>query len=116
MNPNASRINSAAQRDDPQNVMSHYRRIVRFRHANQLIAAGAVEWVEMEHPHLFAYRRLDSVTQLTIVANCSSFNVAVPPRLIVNIEGAHTIELDYYVGEPVGPTALLPWRSLVVIE
>ncbi len=57
VNPNASWLNAAAQRDDPDSVLSHYRALVRLRHELPVLVEGRTTLLLPEDPQLWCYTR-----------------------------------------------------------
>ncbi|MGC5165557.1 glycoside hydrolase family 13 protein [Luteimicrobium sp. DT211] len=72
VNPNATWLNADAQRDDPESVLSHYRRLIALRHAEPVVADGDFTMLVPDHPHVYAYARELDGDRLVVVVNVSS--------------------------------------------
>lgn len=115
VNPNADRINAAAQRDDPLSVLAHYRRVIKFRHENDVVASGRVDWLALDHPELFTYLRNNGDVQLLVVANFSSRVIDLPEELVERIRDAQgAVQLDSLGIDGRPGAQLAPWRSFVI--
>ena len=69
INPNHTRINAAAQVDDPNSVFAHYRKLIALRKQYDIIAYGDFAPLDQQHPQVLAYtRRLDG-EQLVVINN-----------------------------------------------
>ncbi|WP_103174334.1 alpha-glucosidase [Paracoccus sp. SY] len=116
VNPNSAEINVAAQRDDPNSVLAHYRHLVALRKQHEVIVQGRfVSWLE-DHPQIWAYTREWDNQRLSVLCNISSepARTEVPPGLASNgtclICTAHPRH-----SVPTGPITLEPWEALVVL-
>ena len=69
VNPNATEINVAEDRADPDSVLAHYRKLIGLRRDHAIIAFGTTEPVLPKDPHIFAYRRVLGSEMLFVVAN-----------------------------------------------
>jgi oligo-1,6-glucosidase len=71
VNPDHVEWNAAAQRDDPQSVLAHYRRLIALRHENPVVALGDFAMLLPDHDDVYAFTRsLDGET-LLVVCNVS---------------------------------------------
>ncbi len=131
VNPNASQINVAAQRDDPDSVLAHYRRLIALRHdegpVGQLVRSGRFRLRWAAHPALWAFtRRLDSGEggELLVMANCSSRPLdvtalaAAPDALdLAAWAGARVVlanlTRDGRPAPAASPEVLRPWEAVV---
>jgi oligo-1,6-glucosidase len=71
LNPNRSWLNVAAQVDDPESVLAHYRRLIRLRHELPVLAEGDFAGLLENDPDLWAYVRVADRQRLLVIANCS---------------------------------------------
>lgn len=68
VNPNHAQINAAAQRDDPDSVLAHYRRLIVLRHEEPAVALGDFAMLLPDDEHVYAFTRtLDGVSLLVLV-------------------------------------------------
>ena len=111
VHPNhAEGVNAAAQREDPDSVLSYYRRLIALRHEEPVVAHGEFAMLLPEDERVYAFtRRLDDV-ELLVLCNVSGDVVEVDlpdvatrtaaPVLIGNVPGS------------TGPV-LEPWEARV---
>jgi len=76
-NPNYSSINVAAELDDPNSILAHYRRLIALRKQLPIIIEGRyVSWLD-EHPEVFAYTRTLGPQSLLVLANFTAREITV---------------------------------------
>jgi len=71
VNPNYTGINAAAQADDPDSVLSYYRRLIALRHDLPVVAAGDFTLLLPGDERIWAFTRRLGTTELLVVANLS---------------------------------------------
>lgn len=71
VNPNRTWLNAAAQADDPQSVLAHYRALIRLRHELAVFAEGDFAALLENDPDLWAYVRVADRQRMLVIANCS---------------------------------------------
>jgi len=77
VNPNASEINTEAERADAGSVFHHYRKLIALRHDLPVVAMGDFTMLLPDDPTVYAFtRHLDGVT-LLVVANFSGADAPV---------------------------------------
>ena len=110
VHPDFRAVNAAAQRDDETSVLAHYRRLIRLRHDEPVVAHGDFTMLLPDSEQVYAFlRRLDDV-ELLVLCNVSGDPVEVDipdiaewtsqPVLIGNVDGS------------TGPV-LQPWEGRV---
>ena len=109
LNDNYRSINLAAQWDEPDSVVSFYRRLIRLRKESAAALYGDFQVVEEAASPLFVYRRETEDEMLTVVANLSSTEHAAPPET-----GRGTLALSNYADGSPNITALRPWELVVL--
>jgi oligo-1,6-glucosidase len=102
-NPNHTEINAAAQREDPDSVFHHYRRLIELRHTEPAVVHGDFTMLMEEDERVYAFLRRHEDTELLVLGNLSGDEVPV------DLTGWEDAEL--LIGEPGG--ALRPWESRV---
>ena len=111
VNPNYTEINAAAQRDDPDSVLAHYKRLIALRHAEPAVAVGDFTMLLPEDRQVYAFTRRLHATELLVLCNVSGSPAAVDlpePARWASAElllGTH--------GTP-GTGTLQPWESRVL--
>jgi len=83
VNPDHRQVNAAAQLDDPDSVLAHYRRLIALRREMDLIVFGSYTPLVPDHPAVFAYRRDLHGEALTVIANWTGEEVSLdlPPGM-----------------------------------
>jgi oligo-1,6-glucosidase len=77
VNPNYTRINVAAEQDDPYSILAHYRRLIALRKELPIIVEGRyTAWLD-DHPDVFAYTRTLGTQSLLVLANFTANEVTV---------------------------------------
>ena len=105
VNPNAARVNAAAQVGDPDSVFEHYRRLIALRHDEPAVAHGDFTMLLPDDPRVYAFtRRLDAV-ELLVLCNVSADPAPVD---LPGWDGAR-----HLIGTG-GTTDLGPWESRVL--
>ncbi len=116
VNPNASRINVAAQ-DDDGSVLAHYRALIRLRHELPVVAHGSFSRVDAGDDAIFAFERVHGADRLLVVANLSSDErtPVVAPAVADRWADARPLlaNLDR-PGEAAPFAPLRPWEAVVV--
>ncbi|WP_460768688.1 glycoside hydrolase family 13 protein [Mariniluteicoccus flavus] len=115
LNPNHTTINAEAARLDPDSVFHHYRRLIALRKENEVVVDGRFALRLADHPHLWVFTRTLGEQTMTVVANCSSGEVAWPAE-VGDLTGRRVlITTEETVGDAfVPPSVLGPWESWVV--
>jgi oligo-1,6-glucosidase len=105
VNPNYAEINVAAQVDDPDSVLSHYRRLIRLRHEDPAVVDGDFTLLSDSHPQIFAFRRRHESGQLVVLSNFSSSEAQLG-ELVGESRG------ELVIGNGSGPV-MAPWEARV---
>lgn len=109
VNPNHATINVAAQRDDPNSVFNHYRRLIGLRHAMPVMVHGRFTMLEPDHERLFAFTRTLDAEKLLVVANFGSDPLGLPDA--IDPTGSALLLGNY---EDEGhPSTLRPWEARI---
>ena len=111
VNPNHTEINAAAQRDDPDSVLAHYKRLIVLRHEEPAVALGDFTMLLPADRQVYAFtRRLES-TELLVLCNVSGS--PAPVELPEPAPWASAELLLGTHGTP-GTGTLRPWESRVL--
>jgi oligo-1,6-glucosidase len=103
VNPNHTEINAEAQRDDPDSVFHHYRRLIELRHSEPAVAHGDFTMLLEDDERIYAFMRRLEDTELLVLGNFCGDEVTV------DLTGWEDAEL--LIGEP--GVALRPWEGRV---
>jgi oligo-1,6-glucosidase len=110
VNPDHGEWNAAAQRDDPESVLAHYRRLIALRHENRVVALGDFAMLLHEHEHVYAFTRTLEDEVLLVVCNVSRTPYALAGLLPQALDG------ELVLGNLVAsdPAVLAPWEARVL--
>jgi oligo-1,6-glucosidase len=103
VNPNHVEINAAAEREDPDSVFHHYRRLIDLRHGEPAVVHGDFTMLLEDDERVYAFTRRWRETELLVLGNFSGDEVPV------DLSGWEDAEL--LIGE--GGRALGPWEGRV---
>jgi oligo-1,6-glucosidase len=113
VHPDAGRVNAAVQRDDPDSVLAHYRRLIALRHTEDAVAHGDFTMLLPDDERVYAFLRRYGGVELLVVANLSSSG-AVPVLLPDWPHWAAEPVLHTNLRETSGAPLLLdPWEARV---
>ena len=74
---NYTEINAADAVADPESVFHHYRKLIAFRHASDIVVHGDFDLLLPDHEQVFAYTRTLGGKRLLVLANCSDGHVTL---------------------------------------
>ncbi len=111
VNPNSSEINVAAQRDDPDSVLAHYRRLIGLRHDEPAVAHGDFTMLLPDDPAVYAFTRGWEGVELLVLCNVSSSPAAVPVDGLASWADAALLLGTHGTA---GTGTLQPWESRVL--
>ena len=69
--PSASRINVAAQVQDPGSILSYYKALIEARHRIPALTDGTFDRIDVGDPALFTYCRRTSCSEVLVMVNLS---------------------------------------------
>jgi oligo-1,6-glucosidase len=114
VNPDHLVVNVAAQRDDPDSVLAHYRRLIALRHTEPVVVHGDFTMLLPQDERVYAFTRSLEGTTLLVLGNFSAEPVPAPvpdaagwarAELLVGRQGAPGTDVD--------PIVLAPWEGRV---
>jgi oligo-1,6-glucosidase len=110
VNPDHVEWNAARQRNDPQSVLAHYRRLIALRHDEPVVALGDFAMLLPDHPEVYAFTRSLDGEALLVVCNLSR---TTQPLAELLPESQHA---DLVLGNLPGadPAVLRPWEARVL--
>ncbi|RVV99962.1 alpha-glucosidase [Mesobaculum littorinae] len=116
INANHASVNVAAQQDDPDSVLSHYRRLVALRKQHPVIVEGRFALCLPDHPAIFAYTRTLGATRLSVAANFTDTaqEVEVPAELAAS--GTTLIATAGPRAALEGRITLVPFEAIAILQ
>lgn len=115
INPNYTRINVQAQRQDPHSIWRHVQRTLALRKDpawRDLFVYGSFQLVEAEHPQLFAYCRRDERREVWVISNFTAQPASIRlPQCSLRCLLANYPDSDPHPGD----NLLRPYESLAVL-
>ena len=109
----AGRVTVAAQKDDPDSVLWHHRRLIALRKDHAVMVSGRYRAFAEDHPQVWLYAREGDGARAVIAANLS----ARPARIEVPREAA--VRGTALIGARAaleGMVELAPWESCVILS
>ncbi|MGP4020644.1 glycoside hydrolase family 13 protein [Saccharopolyspora sp. 5N708] len=115
VNPNFTNINAAAQEEDPNSVLAHYRALIELRKSEPLVTDGTYTLLLPDDNKIFAFTRTSAEQGLLVLANFSSHDINVPDQAIDGWAGARTLLGNYPHTPPDLPQSvhLRPWEAII---
>lgn len=112
VNENYTSINVAAQNEDPNSVLNHFRKMTKLRSQNEVLVYGDYAILQKENPAIYAFTRTLGEAQMLVVLNFSEENASITLEELSRIDESminnySTLSID-------GTTAtLLPYQAVV---
>ena len=108
INPNHVSINVESDRAaGDRSIFEYYRRLIALRHDSEVVALGAFELLEPQHPTLYAFTRTLGDQKLLVVGNFSSEVLEVP----LLMESSSLVIGNYTTTDG---ASLRPWEARVL--
>jgi len=118
VNPNHVDINVAAQVDDPDSVLAHFRAVIELRHSDPVVAHGDFTMLLADDPTVYAFTRSLAGRTLLVVGNFSATRVRAPvpdesewarAELVLGNYPAPDAQVD----DSGGQIVLRPWEARI---
>jgi len=77
VNDNYTKINEAAQEDDPNSILNYFRKMVKLRKDNLAFVYGTYQLVQPEHSQIYAYTRSLGKDSFLVLLNFSSKEASI---------------------------------------
>ena len=116
VNPNHDTINAAAQEDDPDSVLAHYRHLVRLRREHDIVVFGSYTPIAPDHPKVFAYRRDLGDRALVVVANWTAEEVTFDMPGGMQAEGRCLVSNVAPRARAGGTMTLAPYEAFALLH
>lgn len=112
VNPNHTRINVAAQVNDPHSVFAHYQKLIALRKQYDVIAYGDFAPLDETHPSVLAYTRRLNGEQLVVINNF--YRTEVDWNCPIDLDGFTCLLSNYENTSVQNKFHLHPYESLVL--
>ena len=112
VNPDHVEWNAARQRQDPQSVLAHYRRLIALRHENPVVALGDFAMLLPDHSEIYAFTRSLDGEVLLVVCNLSR-TIQPLTEVLPKAAGGELVLGNLPAPDP---EALRPWEARVLRE
>jgi oligo-1,6-glucosidase len=111
VNPDYPEWNAAAQREDPNSVLAHYRRLIALRHELEVVQTGKFTMLIPDHDQVYAFTRSQADDELLVVCNLGRSEVDLAEVLPEALAG-----YDLVLGNlgPGDPGVLRAWEARVL--
>lgn len=86
VNPNKSEINAASELGNPDSVFNFYRKLIRLRHTNPVVAAGEFHLLDPKDEHVYDFTRTLQDSRIVVVVNMSGLTVRIPQDALKLLE------------------------------
>ncbi|MEZ4983724.1 MAG: alpha-glucosidase C-terminal domain-containing protein [Saprospiraceae bacterium] len=86
-------MNVAAQENDPNSILNHFRKMTKVRKANPVLVYGQYEILQREHPTVYAFKRTLEQEQLLVLLNFSDKNATIA---LPELESATQVVINNY--------------------
>ena len=98
VNPNYTRLNAAAQENDPNSCLHYFRKLTKLRKENPVLVYGKYTLLDKANPDVYAYTREEEGKKILVVLNFSTaeaettlgFDAAKSKLLLSNYAAAGT--------------------------
>ncbi len=111
MNPNCASINIEAAISDEDSILNYYRQLIQLRKNHAIISKGAYVEYQMQHPEVYAYKRILGDEELLVINNFYGVNATFQVENIYQYE----LMLSNYSHHTFTPDLhLRPYESIVL--
>jgi oligo-1,6-glucosidase len=115
VNPNYPEINAAAQVDDPDSVLAHYRAVIDLRHTDPVVANGDFTMLLPTDDRVYAFTRSWQGSTLLVLGNFSAEHASAPVPQEAAWAAAELVLGNYppEAGGDPSTIVLRPWESRI---
>lgn len=110
MGQNWRAANFEREMNDPESVLSFYKKVIAYRKNNPLIRDGAFRLLWPEHEKLFAYERILGSQKLLVLCNFRAETVVLPEDLHYAKESIQLSNLPF-IGTP---NVMRPYEAIAI--
>jgi oligo-1,6-glucosidase len=110
LNPNYTSINASRQRDDPNSIYNHYRRLIELRHTESVLIDGRFRLLDTTDDQIYAFSREDESARIDVWANLSGISVQIP---VETVDEYDALILNNYRHGDRTTNLLGPWEARI---
>ena len=111
VNPDYPQWNAAAQRDDPDSVLAHYRRLIALRHELEVVQTGDFTMLIPDHDQVYAFKRSRPDDELLVLCNLGRSAVDLAGVVPEALAGYDLVLGNLTAGDP---GVLRAWEARVL--
>ena len=112
VNDNYTEINVAAQDKDPNSVLNHFRKMVKFRNENKVLVYGDYQIIQEEHPDIYAFTRILDDVKVLVLLNFTDHDSTIT---IPELKTKETLINNYDIlSLREGSFTLKPYQGVIV--
>ena len=112
VNPNYTQINAAEQMNREDSILNCYRKLIALRKQEDVFLDGEYTAILPEREEVFAYRRENADTKLTVIANFSGSEIDVPQEIFQDVG---ELQVSSYTDAPVNGK-LRPYEARMYLK
>ena len=112
VNPNYVTINAAEQMNREDSILNCYRKLIALRKQEDVFLDGQYTAILPEREEVFAYRRENADTKLTVIANFSGSEIDVPQEIFQDVG---ELQVGSYTDAPVNGK-LRPYEARMYLK
>ena len=112
VNPNYTQINAAEQLNREDSILNCYRKLIALRKQDDVFLDGEYTAILPEREEVFAYRRANDDTKLTVIANFSGSEIDVPQEIFQDVG---ELQVSSYTDAPVNGK-LRPYEARMYLK
>ena len=112
VNPNYTQINAAEQLNREDSILNCYRKLIALRKQEDVFLDGQYTAILPEREEVFAYRRANDDTKLTVIANFSGSEIDVPQEIFQDVG---ELQVGSYTDAPVNGK-LRPYEARMYLK
>ena len=112
VNPNYTQINAAEQMNREDSILNCYRKLIALRKQEDVFLDGEYTAILPEREEVFAYRRENADTKLTVIANFSGSEIDVPQEIFQDVG---ELQVGSYTDAPVNGK-LRPYEARMYLK
>ena len=109
INPNNAAINVNRQEQEPDSVLSYWKKMIGIRKAHPVLTYGAYKPVEIDNEHLFVYYRESDEEKILVILNMSDVDTKFPSAVR---DARGQVLIGNYAKEI--KDRLNPWEAIVI--